>query len=106
MPFLVLLILALAYLQSKWPEPPDWLTPLGSVLLTWLGVALLAVAAGWLVRRFRQRLACSPQQCRRLLRWHFRCRRLHLLTLIGFYFLASYLIGWGWTVKHCLTYGL
>lgn len=105
MPFLVLLILALAYLQTRWPEPPAWLTPLGSVLLTWLGVAVLAGVAGLMVRRFRRGLARQPHRYAQLMRRYFSCRRAHLVALVCFYFLATYLIGWGWTVKHCLTYG-
>jgi Zn-dependent protease with chaperone function len=105
MPFFVLLLLTLAYLQSNWPAPPAWLTPLGCVLATWLGVAMLVGGAGLQVWHFRRLLAQSPQQCRRWLRRYWSYRRVHVGALVAFYFLAAYLLGWGWIVKNYFTYG-
>jgi Zn-dependent protease with chaperone function len=104
MPFLLLLILALAYLQTRWPRPPAELSAAGSALVTWLGVAVLGGAAWLLVWRLRRRLARQPEQCSRLLRRHFAWQRVHALGVLVFYFLAAYLIGWGWTVKYHLTW--
>lgn len=104
MPYLILLVLVLAYVQNKWPEPPAWLTPLGSVLVTWLAVILFVALAGIIVRHFCRRLRQAPARAG-LLRRYLLFRRVHTLGLLAVYLLVLYAAGWGWTVKHCLTYG-
>lgn len=103
MPFLLLLVLTLTCLQTHWPAPPTWLTPLGSALLTWLGVLLALGLAGWMVQRLRGQLSRTPHRRQELVRSYLSCRRYHLLTLLGVYFGALYLAGWGWTVKTLLS---
>lgn len=105
MPFLLLVILAVASMQTRWPEPPGWLMPLGSVLVMWFGIIVFIISAGWFVHCCKQRLQQEPERSGLWLRRYARFRRWHLIGLLVFYLLALYLAGWGWTAKYCLTYG-
>ncbi|MCI0376541.1 MAG: M48 family metallopeptidase [Gemmataceae bacterium] len=103
MPFLLLLLLTLACLQSKWPDPPDWLGPVGSAIATWAGVLVLWAGAAWLTRRHCRRLLQEPGQRTALLHDFHAWRRRHFFALLGFYLFALYFLGWGWTIKNSFT---
>jgi Zn-dependent protease with chaperone function len=105
MPFVVLILVALAFIQNEWPRPRAGLTPFAGALATWAGVALSVGIAAWIVHRFRRRLRQAPGQSVTLLRRYLRFRHWHLYGMLTVYLAALYLCGWGWTVKHCLTYG-
>jgi Zn-dependent protease with chaperone function len=103
MPFVVLIIFALAYVQTRWPEPVGWLTPFGGALMTWGGVVLGVAAAQWIVWRFQRCLRQAPERAGVFLRRYLRCRQWHLYGMLAGYLSALYLAGWGWTVTNCLT---
>jgi Zn-dependent protease with chaperone function len=103
LPFLVLLVLTLVCLQGQWPEPPGWLGPGGSALVTGLGLLGLAGAAARSGRRLCTRLHADPAAREGLLAACGRHRRRLVLGLIGYYVLALYLLGWGWTARSLLA---
>jgi len=102
MPFLLLLLLALACLRDNWSLP--WLDELGLgrgsfALLTWSAMAFMVVAAAQLARRpLGQLLGSFPNREEIYSRFR-RSRYRHLLALVVIYGLALYVLGWGWTVR-------
>jgi Zn-dependent protease with chaperone function len=102
MPFLLLLLLALACLPDNWDRP--WLEELGLgrgsfALLTWSAMAFMVVAAAQLARRpLGQLLGSFPNREEIYSRFR-RSRYRHLLALVVIYGLALYVLGWGWTVR-------
>ncbi len=103
MPFLLLLLLALACLPDNWPRPL-WLEELGFgrgsfALLTWSAMAFMVVAAAQLARRPRGQLLGSFPNREEIYNRFRRSRFRHLLALIVIYGLALYVLGWGWTVR-------
>jgi Zn-dependent protease with chaperone function len=123
MPFLLLLVLTLTYLQTTWPAPLFTADPLRrasdgsifvmkagadklavtSIVLTCAGAAVLMAAAEWLVRRFGRLLRQDPSQRYAVSRRFARCRRYHLYALLSFHCIALYVFGWGWTGKEYLA---
>lgn len=103
MPFLLLLVLTITCLQPRWPTPPSWLEPSGIFGLVWGGIFGLLLLAGLLSKTFRHELVLDPGQRLRLLRRFATLRRYHALALLGFYLMALYFFGWGWTVKEFMT---
>jgi len=103
MPFLLLLLLALACLPDNWPRPL-WLEDLGfgqasCALLTWSAMAFMVVAAARIARRPLSRLLGSYPNREEIYERFRRGRHRHLLALLTVYGLALYLLGWGWTVR-------
>src|SRR5688572_1146811 len=98
MPFVLLLLLALTCLPVAWPEPPEWLGMTGSVVATWAGILLLGAVAVLLTWRLGRRLAAEPVARGPLLRQFNRLRRKYLLLLMGYYLLALFALGWGYTL--------
>lgn len=98
MPFVLLLLLLLVTLHDSWPNPLGF-DPVGSAAVTWLGFALLSVAAEfancltcWALRR-------DPSKRDAVMRKFTRWQSWHLLSLLGFFLLSLYLFGWGATVQ-------
>jgi STE24 endopeptidase len=107
MAFLILLVLSLTFLQGEdWPKPPSWSGELGSVFLTWGGVAALVILGALFCRRAGQVLQREPDRSHGALRRFGRLRRYHFFGQLGFYLAALYLLGWGWTARHVLVSGL
>jgi STE24 endopeptidase len=99
MPFVLLLLLALINLQTRWPEPPYWLGPLGSFLSTLGGIALFWLMGSLRTGKYCRRIREDAGQRRSWVRL-FHIRQKHYFLLLACFFLASlYLLGWGWTVK-------
>jgi len=96
MPFLLLLLLTLTYLQGSYPRPLFGACEASSIAITWGGMFAwvgLAAAMGQIGSR---QLKSEPIQRGRILRWFGKCRRYHFFGMLGFYLLALYLLGWGW----------
>src|SRR5579864_6791489 len=104
MPFLLLLVLTLTYLQTSWPPPlfasdplkigasgPAGQLALASVLLTWGGAGFLMALAEWLVRCFSRAIREEPSQRQALARRFSAWRRYHLYALLVFHGVALYL---------------
>jgi Zn-dependent protease with chaperone function len=106
MPFLFLVLVAVASLPGKWPQPPAWLGAAGCALVTWAGATLLAGAAGLLSGRLQRRLARAPRQRPTLLQRYAAFRRFHLLTLLSLYVVALYPLGWADTARHVALFGM
>jgi STE24 endopeptidase len=102
-PFLLLLLLALACLPESWPRPL-WLEGLGYgrghfALLTWSAMAVMILAAVQIARRPRAQLLGSFPNREEIYERFRRSRLRHLLALLAIYGLALYAFGWGWTVR-------
>src|SRR5262245_16915198 len=103
MPFLLLLLLAMACWPDSWPRP-FWaeqleLGPWSFAILTWSAMALMVAAANHLVGRTRRQLLYQPNRREAIYESYHRGRFQHLLGLLMVYGLAVYLLGWGWTVR-------
>src|SRR5205809_4353795 len=103
MPFLLLLLLAIACWPDSWPRP-FWAEGLGLsgwsfALLTWSAMVLMMAAAGWLTGQARRGLLYFPNKREAIFERYSRGRFRHLLSLLVIYGLAVYLLGWGWTVR-------
>jgi Zn-dependent protease with chaperone function len=107
MPFVLLLLLALACLPTAWPQPGAILfldqpgNPLWYAGLTWAGVLMLLLAAARLAHRTSTRLAQSSEQRDLILIDYARGRARHLAASYLFFPSAVYALGWGWTVQTC-----
>jgi Zn-dependent protease with chaperone function len=103
MPFLLLLLLAIACWPDSWPLP-FWATDSGLsgwwfALLTGLAMVLMVAAAGWLAGQTRRGLLYFPAKREAIFERYSRGRFRHLLSLLIIYGLAVYVLGWGWTVR-------
>jgi Zn-dependent protease with chaperone function len=99
MPFILLLVLTLTYLQGSWPQPFFGPEPLTSVLLTWGTLVCLVIGVEWITRQLCRLVRADPgrrPRVKKVLAW---CRRYYLLALLAYYGVALYLFGWGWTGK-------
>jgi Zn-dependent protease with chaperone function len=119
MPLVLLLLLTVVIMPIKWPGPPDWAQSLGkqvldklnlpapswaagltgSILLTWLGVALIVGSAALLAQWTRWRLRRDPAQRDHFLHRHSSWRFYHLISMFAIYGLALYVLGWGWVAQ-------
>jgi STE24 endopeptidase len=105
MPFLLLLVLAVACLYQGWPRPSGDL-PLGVwALLAWLpmagAVGVACVVTRWASHRLRQ----TPEARESVLRRYGVFRSYHIFILIAAYGLTLYELGWGWLVYQFCTVG-
>lgn len=110
MPFLMLMLLALACLPENWPQPLAWFGVTDGysfeevfAVLTWGGVGLLVALARRIARRTQQRLYLEPDQREHILFDYLRRRRFHYLGVCVYLLLAVYGLGWGWTVQSLMT---
>src|SRR5260370_1587882 len=99
MPFLLLLVLTLTYLQGNWREPVFGPEPLASVLLAWGALGCLLVGVEWITRQLCRSIRHDPTRRPRVRRALATCRRYYLIALLSYYGIALYLFGWGWTGK-------
>ena len=99
MPFLLLLVLTLTYLQASWPEPLFGPHPLASMLLTWGTLVSLLIGVEWITRQLCRSLQHDPTRRPRVQKALAACRRYYLIGLLAYYGIALYLFGWGWTGK-------
>jgi Zn-dependent protease with chaperone function len=119
MPLVLLLLLTVVIMPIKWPGPPYWVQSLGhqvleklglstpawgaslagSILLTWLGVALIVGSAALLAQWTRWRLTRDPAQRDHFLHRHSSWRFYHLIGMFTVYGLALYVLGWGWVAQ-------
>jgi Zn-dependent protease with chaperone function len=107
MQFLLLLFLAPACLQDEWSAPWDWFaTPICSALLTWIGVAGVAILAQVMARIVCRRLREKSSEREELLRRYGKWRVYHVLILLGVFALALYGFGWGWAVQQMTGSGV
>lgn len=105
MPFVLLLLVALVYIQPRWPAPPFGFSSLDSALLTWLIVVGSLLINWFMVHGTCNKMQLQPERCSVLLRRHFRYRRWQLFASILIFIGCLYLGGWGWTSKTLFTHG-
>jgi Zn-dependent protease with chaperone function len=103
MPFIIYLLLAVVCSLDNWARPfwADWWggNELAFGLMTWSGVILVVALAGHLASRVRRQLLADPSRRESILEIYSARRFYHLLCLFGFFGLALYIFGWGWTVR-------
>src|SRR5437899_3299415 len=104
MPFLLLLLLSLTRLQPQWGSP-HWLglDARGCMLVTWIGILALWLAAALGSFHYRRRILQEPDRRSCWMRRFGAWKRYHFLALVGFYLAALYFLGWGWTIKEMLA---
>lgn len=101
MPMLLLLLLTLACLPIRWPQPLSWLNPLAGVAFTWGSVLLAILLVFALAFRTRISLARSPGRRREFLQRMGFWRHVYFISLFASFGLALYVFGWGWIVQGC-----
>src|SRR4051794_35207629 len=101
MPMLLLLLLTLACLPIRWPEPGLWISPTTGILLTWGNVALAILTVCILAQWCRISLRRSPSRRREFVQRMGLWRHVYFFTLFTFFGLSLYLFGWGWIVQGC-----
>ncbi len=105
MPFLLLLVLALACVVQTWPEPPQGWSVVDAVSASWTAIAGMVLLAGVIGQATRRALEQKPERREAILRWYHSLRGYHLLGLIGVYTATLCLLGWGWSVQRICTVG-
>jgi len=104
MPFLLLLVLAVACLYQGWPPPGDGPIPLWA-FLAWTPIAGVLAVTFAHTRWARFMLLHEPERREHVLRRYGAFRGYHILLLIAAYGLTMYVCGWGWIVVQTLTIG-
>src|SRR5262249_52605657 len=103
MPFLLLLILSLACMPIKWPQPPFGANEWQCALLSWSAVGGVVGAAARLSRWTRWRLARDPGSLEQVLQRYSSLRIYHLFALFAVFGTALTALGWGWAVRSWCT---
>lgn len=99
MPFVLLLMLSLICLQGRWPAPPEGLAAPRSAIVTWAGTGILVALTGLLTTWLRH-VALTESHRRALVVRRFRqLRRLGPFAHIGWFLVALFFLGWGYTVR-------
>jgi STE24 endopeptidase len=103
MPFLLLLLLAIACWPDNWPRPA-WAESSGLggwsfALLTVSAMVLMVAIAARIARRARRQILEHPDQREEMCERYSRARFRHLLGLLAVYGVCLYVLGWGWTVR-------
>jgi STE24 endopeptidase len=101
MPMLLLLLLTLACLPIRWPEPRPWLNPTAGVMLTWGNIAVAILIVTGLAQWTRATLRRSPARRREFLQKMGLWRHIYYFALFAFFVLSLYAFGWGWIVQGC-----
>lgn len=104
MPFLLLLLLSLARLQTHW-DRPDWLglDAAGCALVTWVGILAFWLLVAAVTSHFRRQLLRQPTRRTHWISRFAAWKRFHAYALVAFYLVALYFLGWGWTIKSTLA---
>src|SRR5260370_20044297 len=105
MPMLLLLLLTLACLHIRWPEPRPWMNPTAGVMLTWGNVAIAILTVSVLAQWTRTTLRRAPMRRREFLQRMGLWRHIYFFALFTFFGLSLYAFGWGWVVQGCLDEG-
>ena len=99
MPFLLLMLLSVTCLVSKWPQPIGNLGLLESGLLAWALMAGVVAMAALTARRTRRRLLREPAKRESIVARYSSFRLYHLLAIFIGFGAALYFLGWGWVVQ-------
>jgi Zn-dependent protease with chaperone function len=107
MPFLLLLILALACFADDWQPRWGWVDSAAkSALLTWAGAAVVVGLAALNSQWVRRRLLRDPNCREAVLARYGKWRTYHLFGLLAVYTLSLGVFGWGWAVHNPQGWGL
>ncbi len=104
MPFLLLLVVAVACMVPTWPAPGDG--PVAAwAALAWAPVVLVLAVTFAFTRYIHFILLREPENREAALRRYGGFRGYHIFALIGAYGLTMFTFGWGWVVTQSLTIG-
>jgi STE24 endopeptidase len=99
MPFFLLILLALIYMQGQWPEPPLGVSLAGSLLMTAVGLGVLVLMAAGLSLRLRLALRRDPEHAASHARHFAFWRRWHFFGMLAYFAVSLYALGWGHATK-------
>lgn len=105
MPFLLLLVLALACVLQTWPAPPEGWSALEAAASSWAAIGGMIFLARVIAQRTCRALRRDPGRRDRILRRYGSLRVYHLFGLIAVYAAALFGLGWGWSVQQFCTVG-
>lgn len=98
MPFVLLLLAFLLYVQDSWAPPRfDW-TPQGASFATLGGIGAFVILAGLMSLAIGQSLRLAPYNRYAILKRFGRWRKWHFFAYSAFFVAALYFFGWGWAV--------
>lgn len=99
MPFVLLLLAFLLYVQESWATPIFDFTPGEAALATVAGVGAFVVLAGAISAAARIALGKTPYRRYEILKRFTRFRRWHFLGIASFFVASLYVLGWGWALE-------
>ncbi|MFO0866904.1 MAG: M48 family metallopeptidase [Gemmataceae bacterium] len=99
MPFFLLILLALIYMQGQWPEPPLGVSLAGSLLMTAVGLGIFVLVAAFLSLRLRVALRRDPDHAGSHARQFAFWRRWHFFGMLAYFAVSLYALGWGHATK-------
>ncbi|MBX9679321.1 MAG: M48 family metalloprotease [Gemmataceae bacterium] len=100
MPFFLLILLALIYMQGQWPEPPLGVSLSGSLLVTAVGLGVFVLLAAVLSLRLRLALRRDEGHANYHVRHFSFWRRWHFFGLLIYFGVSLYALGWGHATKN------
>lgn len=98
MPFVLLLLAFLLYVQETWSPPMFDVSPRDAGLLSLGLMGLFVLLAGVLSLAIGHALRIAPYDRYAILNRFGRWRRRHFFAMVGAYLVALYVLGWGWAV--------
>lgn len=99
MPFFLLILLALIYMQGQWPEPPLGVSLAGSLLMTAVGLGIFVLLAAVLSLRARLALRRDEEHASYHVRHFSFWRRWHFFGILIYFAVSLYALGWGHATK-------
>ncbi|MBY0527005.1 MAG: M48 family metalloprotease [Gemmataceae bacterium] len=99
MPFLLLLVLALACAMPDGPKPALELSLQEYAALAWSAIGVVIIGASLFAHWSRRTLRLDPSWREAVISRYGSFRLYHLLALIVTYGLALYVLGWGYVVR-------
>jgi STE24 endopeptidase len=99
MPFVLLLLAFLLYVQDPWAAPWFDFSPSDAALTTLGGFCGFVLVAALLAGGIRIALRRAPYARYEILKRFTSLRRWHFLSQTAFFVLSLYILGWGWALQ-------
>jgi STE24 endopeptidase len=99
MPFVLLLLAFLLYVQDPWAEPWFDFGPAEAIRANLAGTGAFVLVAGFLAMGIRIALRRAPYARYEILRRFAALKRWHFIGSAAFFVLSLYMLGWGWAVQ-------
>jgi hypothetical protein len=105
MPFVLLMLAFLLYVQDPWSAPWFAMTPSEAIVATLAGMGVFALLAGFLASGVRIALRRAPHIRYEILHRFAALRRWHFVFLSAYFIVTLYVLGWGWALQAVLEQG-